>query len=87
MVKTLLEVLVTFEKVMRQLENKLSIDAVTTGNHWADQKTELPYLMKTKKILLPANMYNIDDIEQGLYLGTNAEGQRYAVINLIGRIL
>jgi len=73
------------KKVYEQFINKFEIDAVTMGNHWHDKREIYEYFKHTDKLILPANMANVDQIEDGLRIITAKDGTRFAAINLIGK--
>jgi metallophosphoesterase (TIGR00282 family) len=72
---------------------ELGADVITTGNHVWDKRELIDYMKsasaesheRARRVLRPANL------QQGLpgygvYEGTLADGQTYAVINLMGRV-
>ena len=72
-------------KILDQFVNELSIDCVTSGNHWMD-KREVYDFLDHENLVAPANMYNVDDIKQGWRIIRSRSGTAVAVINLIGKI-
>ena len=60
------------------------VDILTSGNHVWDKKEVLDYLPTQPRLLRPAN-YPDPLPGSGLFLGTTAQGVRYAVLNLQGR--
>ncbi len=70
----------------------LGADVITTGNHFWDKKELLEYLKvpaesheRARRILRPAN-FAPKTPGFGIYEGTLAGGQTYAVMNLQGRV-
>lgn len=70
----------------------LGADVITTGNHFWDKKELLDYLKvpaasheRPRRILRPAN-FAPSTPGFGVYEGTLANGQTYAVVNLQGRV-
>ena len=61
------------------------IDCITTGNHWMDKK-DIYEFRDHPQIVLPANMYNVDEPSRGLRLLETKGGVRIAVMNVIGKI-
>lgn len=74
------------QKVFHEFVNKFSIDCVTTGNHWHDKKDIYELVGSEPRLLVPANMYNVDDPRLGLTILTSKSGIRYAVMNIYGRV-
>jgi metallophosphoesterase (TIGR00282 family) len=74
------------KKVFLELTEKIGVDCLTMGNHWHDKPEILDFLPNTPKVLLPANMENVRDENDGLRLYEGKNGQNYAVINLIGKV-
>jgi len=56
---------------------------LTSGNHIWDKKQILDYIDEEPRLIRPANYP--DAPGAGLYVGTTAQGLRYAVMNLQGR--
>ena len=73
------------EKICEEFVFKHQIDVLTTGNHWCDKREILDFSKKYSNLIFPANMYNVDSISKGLYLG-KIKGIFYAVINLTGTL-
>jgi metallophosphoesterase (TIGR00282 family) len=73
------------KKVYNQFVDKFEIDCITTGNHWKDKPEILSFIDDSPNLLLPANMYNVDSLEQGYAVLKAKDGSFYAVINLYGR--
>lgn len=61
------------------------IHVLTSGNHIWDKKEIFPYLDSKPQILRPAN-YPHGAPGHGIYTGTTASAEPYAVINLQGRV-
>jgi metallophosphoesterase (TIGR00282 family) len=72
-------------KIFDQFIGDLKIDCVTTGNHWMDKK-EIYQFLDHERLVVPANMYNVDDMTQGWRLIRSSSGVQVAVVNLIGKI-
>lgn len=73
------------EKIYRQFIDTLDISCVTMGNHWHDKREIFDFLPKADRLIIPANMMNVDNIYKGYTLRETAGGIQYAVINLIGK--
>ena len=70
----------------------LGADVITTGNHIWDKKEIFDYMKvpsdshaRGRRILRPAN-YAVSVPGFGMYEGALADGQKYAVINMQGRV-
>ena len=74
------------KKVFDELTQKIGLDVVTMGNHWMDKKEIYSFMNQYENLILPGNMKNVDDHRKGLFIGTTKTGQRFATINLIGRV-
>jgi 2',3'-cyclic-nucleotide 2'-phosphodiesterase len=61
------------------------IDAVTMGNHWMDKPEIHDFFPKSDRLLLPANMANVENDYFGLKIFHMSKGA-VAVINLIGKV-
>ncbi len=73
------------EKVYKFFIDKLGIDCVTLGNHWHDKKEVYSFSKDAKRLVIPANAWNVDNIEVGYkILELPNDKGRYAVINLLG---
>ena len=72
------------KKLYDQLTNNFAIDCITTGNHWHDKREIHQYLPEARRLLIPANMMNVDTLEHGYRVFETNSGLKYAVINLIG---
>lgn len=73
------------QKIYQQLTEQLEVDCVTTGNHWHDKREIHDFIGDAERLVIPANMSNVDNPEMGLTVITSRSGKRIAVINLIGR--
>jgi len=73
------------KKIYTQFTEELKIDCVTMGNHWHDKPEIHSFAPEAARLVLPANMANIADENVGLKVLQNAAGQKFAVINLIGK--
>lgn len=73
------------EKIYNNFVEQQKIDCITMGNHWADKREILQFLPKAQKLVLPANMGNVQDPMLGLRLLKTHHGTPFAVINLIGK--
>lgn len=72
-------------KIFDQFTNEFGVDCVTTGNHWMDKK-EIYDFLDHDRLVVPANMSNVDDMKQGWRLVRSKSGVSVAVVNLIGKI-
>jgi metallophosphoesterase (TIGR00282 family) len=63
----------------------LGIDAISTGNHWADQKEILSFIGDEDRVLRPAN-YPRGTPGRGANLYQAKSGARVLVINVMGRV-
>ncbi len=73
--------------ITRSTANELfaaGVDAITTGNHWADQKEILTYITEEDRILRPRN-YPAGTPGRGAGLFETRNGQRVLVVNVMGR--
>ena len=61
------------------------IDVLTGGNHSWDRKEILEYIPHQSRLLRPAN-FPEGNPGCGLYVGTAKNGEKYAVLNLQGRV-
>ena len=73
------------KKIFEELIGPVGIDCITTGNHWMDKK-DIYEFRDHPKIVLPANMSNVDEPTRGLRLLETKGGVRVAVMNLIGKV-
>jgi len=72
------------KKIYDELTKKLAIDCITNGNHWYAKREIYTFLKDAKKLLLPANMKNVESESLGCKVFETSDGTSYAVINLIG---
>ena len=77
---------VSLKKVFKQFTENFRIDCVTTGNHWHDKRDIQALVGKSERLLIPANMFNVDSIEHGFTILSDANQRKFAVINLIGQV-
>ena len=73
------------KKIFDELIGSMAIDCVTTGNHWMDKK-DIYEFRDHPRIVLPANMSNVDEPSKGLRLLETKSGIRVAVMNLLGKV-
>ena len=63
----------------------LGIDVITGGNHSWDRKEILEFIPHEPRLLRPAN-FNASNPGSGLYVGKVKNGEKFAVLNLQGRV-
>ncbi|MCB9229438.1 MAG: YmdB family metallophosphoesterase [Deltaproteobacteria bacterium] len=73
------------EKICRQLFQDYGADVITTGNHWQDKKEIYQFKKDYENLLLPSNMYNVQDSSSG-YCQISVKGQNFVIISLTGRV-
>jgi metallophosphoesterase (TIGR00282 family) len=73
------------KKIFDELIGPMEVDCVTTGNHWMDKKDVYEF-RDHPRIVLPANMSNVDEPTRGFRLLETKGGVRIAVINLLGQV-
>lgn len=73
------------KKIYDEFTVKHDIDCVTMGNHWHDKREIYDFAPKSDKLVLPANMGNVQE-DQGLKIIRSKSGVEVAVINLIGKV-
>jgi len=73
------------EKIYHYFTEQLAIDCITMGNHWHDKREIYNYLSKADRLVLPANMANVSDENNGLKVIRSHSGKEFAAINLIGQ--
>ncbi|HEY2418590.1 MAG TPA: TIGR00282 family metallophosphoesterase [Steroidobacteraceae bacterium] len=61
------------------------VDCITTGNHWADQKEILSFIVDEDRILRPIN-YPRGTPGRGANMYQTRSGERVLVINAMGRV-
>ncbi len=74
------------EKLFKELISDYGVDVVTTGNHWHDQPETKNFYRSTSQLLVPANMYNVSELQAGYCVALTKTKVPYAVINLTGRL-
>lgn len=72
-------------KVYDEFTNSLSIDAITMGNHWHDKSEIYDYAKQVDRLILPANMMNVRNPNDGLRLIELPNKTTIAVMNLVGK--
>lgn len=75
------------EKIFNGFINDLGVDCVTMGNHWQSKKDIFKFHKREPRIILPANAWNVSDIESGFtVLGLKHNPDiKFAVVNLLGK--
>ncbi len=73
------------KKIYAQFTENFGIDCVTMGNHWHDKPEIHSFAPQADRLVLPANMMNVDELQKGFRVLKSSSGVPYAVINLIGR--
>lgn len=73
------------EKIYKDFVDSYGIDCVMMGNHWHDKREIYDYFPRAEKMVLPANMANVEREEMGLKILTAQNGTRFAAINLLGK--
>jgi metallophosphoesterase (TIGR00282 family) len=63
----------------------LGIDVISGGNHSWDRKEILEFIPHEPRLLRPAN-FNVSNPGLGLYVGKSKNGEKFAVLNLQGRV-
>jgi metallophosphoesterase (TIGR00282 family) len=63
----------------------LGIDVISGGNHSWDRKEILEFIPHEPRLLRPAN-FNSSNPGSGLYVGKAKNGEKFAVLNLQGRV-
>ena len=71
-------------RLVEELLNQ-HIDVLTSGNHIWDRKGLLDYISGAPRLLRPAN-FPAGSPGRGSFTGAAANGERYAVLNLQGRV-
>ena len=72
------------KKIFKQFTDNYEIDCVTTGNHWHDKREINDLIPSEDRLVIPANMMNVQSIHHGFKILRSKSGVSYAVINLIG---
>lgn len=73
------------KKIYDEFTTGLGIDCVTMGNHWHDKREIYDYHAKADRLVLPANMANVESEHSGLRIVRAKSGVEVAVVNLIGK--
>lgn len=73
------------KKIYDEMVGALGIDCVTMGNHWHDKREIYDFLPKADRLVLPANMANVDKEALGLKIIAAKNGPHVAVVNVIGK--
>lgn len=73
------------KKIYDEMTGSLGIDCVTMGNHWHDKREIFEFMHTADRMVLPANMANVEREDSGLRIITAKSGQSFAVVNLIGK--
>jgi len=63
----------------------LGVDVLTSGNHIWDKKEAIPYIMREKRLLRPAN-YPDDVPGYGSIVTETDTGDKVAILNISGRV-
>lgn len=71
-------------KILQQFLEKLEIDCVTTGNHWHDKRDIFKLLDSSERLVVPANMFNVEKLEYGFKILQTKTGVSFAVVNIVG---
>lgn len=74
------------KKIFKQLTDSYGVHCVTTGNHWHDKREINDLIPAENRLVIPANMMNVDSIHHGFKILNTEQGTPYAVINLIGSV-
>lgn len=69
----------------REMTAPGGVDAVTMGNHWADNPGIQDVLNHAGSIVLPANMANVTNERLGLRILGDASQPQVALLNVVGR--
>tara|TARA_B100001778_G_C18596744_1_gene635142 strand:+ start:2153 stop:2971 length:819 start_codon:yes stop_codon:yes gene_type:complete len=64
---------------------EMGVDCITTGNHVWDQRTIIEQIEDDPRLLRPAN-FPSKAAGKGTYIGTTKSGQKYLVVNIMGRV-
>ncbi len=73
------------KKIYDEMIGPMGIDAVTMGNHWHDKREIYEFFPKTDRLIIPANMANVESENDGLRIVTAKNGTQVAVVNLAGK--
>jgi hypothetical protein len=72
------------EPVCREIFS-MGVDVLTSGNHIWDKKESLPYIMKERRLLRPAN-YPDGVPGYGSIVAGTSSGEKIAILNISGRV-
>ncbi len=73
------------KKIYNQFVDNFGIDCITMGNHWHDKPEIHSFAPQAERLVLPANMMNVDRLDAAFRVLKSKSGHSFAVINLIGR--
>ena len=73
------------KKIYDQLTSKYQVDALTMGNHWHDKREIYDFRDAAERMVLPANMGNVESINYGFKVVRSHSGIEFAVLNVIGK--
>ena len=73
------------KKIYDEFVGPLGIDCVTMGNHWHDKREIYEYGPSAERLVLPANMANVDREESGMRIIYTKGGTPFAAINVVGK--
>lgn len=75
------------EKLYREFIDVHGVDCITMGNHWHDKREIYDYFPKAERLVIPANMSNVNTERMGMkILPINGTPYSFAVINVIGKV-
>lgn len=72
-------------KIYDQLTTQYGIDCITMGNHWHDKREFVRFAEQAPRMVLPANMMNVNDPSKAVKVLTTRTGKQFAVMNIIGK--
>ena len=73
------------EKLYHQFIDQHEIDCITMGNHWHDKREFVRFAEQAERIVLPANMMNVNDPRKAVRVLRSKSGKNFAVMNVIGK--
>ncbi|MEY4632204.1 MAG: hypothetical protein RIQ81_2324 [Pseudomonadota bacterium] len=73
------------EKIYDQFITQMEIDCITMGNHWHDKREFVRFAEQAPRMVLPANMMNVNDPSKGVKVLRSRSGKEFAVMNVIGK--
>lgn len=74
------------EKIYKRYIDELGIDAITSGNHWADKRDIIPRLRELDRLILPVNMLNAQGLNPGVrVIRSKRNPVQIAVANMTGK--